>query len=189
MRVTTGWVPESIVWAVLALLVALITLDACAAASNQPGAPTERVLATTDAGTVRSHDLPANDSVIDSAPDAALAALQAAYEDLGIEVKMFDSNTRQIGNKRFAKMYELKGVRLSKYVGCGFTQTGPAADSYRVTMSIVSRVMPSGTGSRIYTELTAYAEDLGSSKGTLSCTTLGALEQRIQELAVTHAGG
>jgi hypothetical protein len=86
-------------------------------------------------------------------------------------------------------MYELKGVRLSKYVGCGATETGPAADSYRVTMSIVSHVTPIDTGSRIDTQMSAYAEDLGSSKGALSCMTLGGLEQRIHELAVKHAGG
>jgi hypothetical protein len=189
MRGATGNVRGAVVWRVVTLLVAIITLDVCATASNRPETPSDRVLATTDSGTVRSHELLVNDSVLNVEPDAALAALQAAYEDLGIEIKMLDHNTRQIGNKRFAKMYELKGVRLSKYVGCGITETGPAADSYRVTMSIVSRVIPSGTGSRISTRLTAYAEDLGSSKGTLSCMTLGSLEQRINELAVKHAGG
>jgi hypothetical protein len=168
---------------------AMTILVACATASNQPPSPSDRILATTDAGTIRSHEIRAADSALNAAPDAAFAALQAAYEDLGIDVKMIDPTTRTLGNKRFAKMYDLKGVRLSKYVGCGSTQTGPAADNYRVTMSIVSHVSPSGTGSRIDTQVTAYAEDLGSSKGTLSCLTLGALEQRIHELAVKHAGG
>ena len=164
-------------------------LIACASASTQTSSPSERVLATTDAGTVRSHDANAADSAIDATPDVVFSAVAAAYQDLGIEVKFLNSATRQIGNKRFSKMYDLGGVRLSKYVGCGSTETGPAADNYRVTMSIVSQVTPSGTGSRVSTQLTAYAEDLGSSKGTLSCLTLGGLEQRINQLTIKHVGG
>jgi hypothetical protein len=72
---------------------------------------------------------------------------------------------------------------------CGFAETGPVADNYRVTMALVSRVTPIGSGSRVDTQLTAYAEDMDSSKGTLSCTTLGALEQRVHALAVKHAAG
>jgi hypothetical protein len=78
---------------------------------------------------------------------------------------------------------------MSDWVGCGVTTTGPAADNYRITMSLVSRVTPSGTGSSVKTELTAYAEDISSSKGTLSCATLGTLEARLQELALRHVGG
>jgi len=176
-------------WFALGAVAMTAGLIACAGASTQTPSPNERVLATTDVGTVRSHDANAADSVIEATPDVVFSALAAAYQDLGIEVKFLNSATRQIGNKRFSKMYDLGGVRLSKYVGCGSTETGPAADNYRVTMSIVSQVTPSGTGSRVSTQLTAYAEDLGSSKGTLSCLTLGALEQRINQLTVRHVGG
>jgi hypothetical protein len=150
--------------------------------------PDDRVLATTESGVVRSHENVATDSVIDASPDAALAAIEAAYNELGIEVKFRNNATGQMGNKRFSRVRELGGVRLSKYVGCGFAETGPVADYYRVTMSLVSQVTAVGPASRIDTQLTAYAEDLGSSKGRLSCTTLGALEQRVNALAVKHAG-
>jgi hypothetical protein len=152
-------------------------------------APEERVLATTEAGVMRSHENLAADSVINASPAAALAALDAAYAELGIEVKFRDHSTGQLGNRRFSRLRNLGGVRLSKYVGCGFAETGPVADTYRVTISLVSQVTPVDSGSRVDTHLTAYAEDMGSSKGTLSCTTLGALEQRIHALAVKHAGG
>jgi len=176
-------------WFALGTVSITAGLIACASASTQTSSPNERVLATTDVGTVRSHDANAADSTIDATPDLVFSAVAAAYQDLGIEVKFLNSATRQIGNKRFPKMYDLGGVRLSKYVGCGSTETGPAADNYRVTMSIISQVTPSGTGSRVSTQLTAYAEDLGSSKGTLSCLTLGGLEQRINQLTIKHIGG
>lgn len=172
----------------LTAMAAIILLGACAT-PKPAAAPPDRVLVTTDVGIVRDRDVLMSDSTLNATPGAAFSALQAAYDDLGIEIKMIDPNTLTLGNKRFSKMYDLKGVRLSKYVGCGRTETGPAADSYRVTMSIVSHVTPISTGSRINTQLTAYAEDLGSSKGNISCMTLGGLEQRINELAAQHAGG
>jgi hypothetical protein len=117
------------------------------------------------------------------------AALSLAYGDLGIEVKLWNPQTAEVGNKNFSKMYRLAGKPLSEYAGCGTITTGQAADSYRVTMSVVSHVTPNGSGSRVETQLTAYAEDIGSSKGRLSCLTWGTLEQRIHELAIGHAGG
>lgn len=162
---------------------------ACAGASTQTGSPNERVLATTETGIVRAHEEIASDSVITASPDSTFAALQAAYQDLGIEIKMIDPATRQIGNRRFTKMYDIAGVRLSKYVGCGSSETGPTADSYRITMSILSRVTPTPDGSRIDTQVTATAQDPGTSKGSLSCTSLGGLEQRIHGLTAKHLGG
>ena len=173
----------------LAVFSAVGSIVGCASAGNQPGTPPDRVLATTDVGTIRSHDNVSADSLVNASPDTTFAALVAAYQDLGIEVKLLLPRAREVGNRRFSKMYELAGVRLSKYVGCGLSETGQAADNYRITMSIVSRVTPSGAGSRIDTQLTAYAEDLSSSKGAISCTTLGGLEERIHALAVKHAGG
>lgn len=173
----------------LAVFATVGALVACATASNQSGSPPDRVLATTDVGTIRSRENLGADSLVNAAPDATFAALVAAYQDLGIEVKLLVPSAREVGNRRFSKMYDLAGVRLSKYVGCGLTETGQAADNYRITMSIVSHVTPIGTGSRVDTQLTAYAEDLSSSKGAISCTTLGGLEERIHALTVKHAGG
>src|SRR5213079_2165018 len=82
-----------------------VGLISCATPSTP--SPNERVLATTDAGTVRSHEANGADSVIDATPDAVFAALAAAYQDLGIEVKFLNSPAREIGNKRFSKMYDL----------------------------------------------------------------------------------
>jgi hypothetical protein len=164
-------------------------LTACATASNQTENPPERVLATMETGTVRSHDPMATDSTISASPDSAFAALQSAYQDLGIEIKIIDPAGREIGNRRFTKMYDIAGVKMSKYVGCGSSETGPTADSYRITMSIISRVIPAPEGSRIDTQLTATAQDPGTSKGALSCISLGGLEQRIHGLTAKHLGG
>lgn len=165
-------------------------LAACSSAPIQDPSQRNRILATTDAGVLRSSDAPAIGVItLNAPPDDVLGALSDAYSDLGIEVRLWNPQTRQVGNKNFSKMYRLGGAPLSTYVGCGLTTTGAAADSYRVTMSLISQVTPNGSGSRVQTELTAYAEDIGSSKGTLACLTLGTLEERIHQLAIKHVGG
>jgi hypothetical protein len=174
----------------LVAAVALVALGACSSAPTQDPSQAHRVVATSDVGVIRSFDGPTLAAATSkAAPDSLLAALSTAYSDLGIDVKMWDPRTRQVGNKNFSKMYRLAGKPLSEYLGCGTITTGRAADSYRVTMSAVSHVTPNGSGSRVETQLTAYAEDIGSSKGRLSCLTLGTLEERIHELAIRHAGG
>ena len=67
-----------------------------------------------------------------------------------------------------------------------YDNNGQAAHSYRVTMS---RVTLTASGSKVDTQPRAYAEDIGSSKGTLACLTLGALEERLHALAIRHLGG
>jgi hypothetical protein len=167
------------------------SLLGCATPNSTPTPnPNNRVVATASNGSLRTYDGPRSDQAIIEAPPAAtLAALDSAYVDLGIEVKLWNPQTGEVGNKNFSKMYRLGGKPLSDYVGCGVTTTGQAADNYRVTMSLVSHVAPAGTVSRVETQLTAYAEDIGSSKGTLSCLTLGTLEARLHDLAIRHLGG
>jgi hypothetical protein len=164
-------------------------LGACASASTQASTHTNRVI-DTNAGVRETDRVPVtNATTVNASPAATLAALAAAYSDLEIEVKLRDSRTGEVGNRNFAKMYRLAGHPLSAFVGCGWTTVGPAADNYRVTMSLVSRVTPNGSGSNVETRLTAYAEDISSSKGTVACETRGTLEMRLHELAIKQAGG
>lgn len=147
-------------------------------------------MATTSSGAIRTYEgTTSGRTIIEAPPAATLAALNLAYADLGIEVKLWNPQTGEVGNRNFTKMYRLAGKPLSDYVGCGTITTGQAADSYRVTMSLVSRVTPAPSGSSVDTQLTAYAEDIASSKGTLACLTLGTLEARLHELAIRHLSG
>ncbi|HXI90151.1 MAG TPA: hypothetical protein VNO24_09070 [Blastocatellia bacterium] len=174
---------------ILVAAIAVATLCGCASAKQAP-TPADRVVATSSSGAIRTYEgSTADQSIIEAPPPTTLAALNSAYADLGIEVKLWNPQTGEVGNKNFTKMYRLAGKPLSDYVGCGTITTGQAADSYRVTMSLVSRVTPAGGVSRVETQLTAYAEDIGSSKGTLACLTLGTLEARLHDLAVRHLTG
>jgi hypothetical protein len=170
-------------------VIAAVSLAGCATA-NQTPAHGDRVVASSPGGIIRTYDGPTSgEAMMNAPPQATLAALNSAYADLGIEVKLWNPQTGEVGNKNFTKMYRLAGKPLSDYVGCGTITTGQAADSYRVTMSLVSHVTSTASGSKVDTQLTAYAEDIGSSKGTLACLTLGTLEGRLHDLAIKHLGG
>jgi hypothetical protein len=170
---------------------AAISLGACSSATTQGVSQSNRTIATSSTERQTDNGATSSSSTTVSVPPAAmLAALSQAYSDLGIEVKLWNPPAGEVGNRNFSKMYRMAGAPLSAYVGCGVTTTGAAADNYRVTMSLVSHVTPNGTGgSMVETRLTAYAEDISSSKGTLACMTLGTLETRLQELALRHVGG
>ena len=173
---------------VVAAMVAFSLLG-CATA-NQTSTQTHRVVATASDGSLRTYDGPrSGETIIEAPPAATLAALNSAYADLGIEVKLWNPETGEVGNRNFTKMYRLGGKPLSDYLGCGATPAGQAADNYRVTISLVSHVTQAASSSRVVTQLTAYAEDLGSSKGTLSCLSTGTLEARLHDLAVRHLSG
>lgn len=176
-------------YSALVVATAVAPLGACSTAATQGAEPSSRVIAT--GGGVRQADNTRTSDVttVNTPAAAMLPALSAAYGDLGIEVKLWNPQTGEVGNRNFTKMFRLAGRPISDYVGCGTTTTGQAADNYRITMSLVSRVTPNGSGSTVETKLTAYAEDINSSKGTLACMTLGTLEQRLQKLALSHVGG
>jgi hypothetical protein len=172
-----------------AVSAALITLflGGCSASTQQP-APRDRVIATTAGDAVlKTRELNQQGPVaVPAPPGKMLAALSAAYADLGIEVKLWDPPHGQVGNRNFTKMYRMGGQPLSDYLGCGVTTTGEAADNYRLTLSLVSQVAPSGGGSTVVSTLTGYAEDLASSKGTISCGTRGILEGKLLQIAMKH---
>jgi hypothetical protein len=168
--------------AILAIVVA-----SCSSATAKQLPTRDRTLGTAGDVVLRSHDTDQQGPVpVAVPPDKMLAALKSAYADVGIEVKLWDPPNGQVGNKNFTKMYRLAGASLSTYVGCGLTTNGEAADSYRVTLSVVSQVSPDAGGSTVLTTLSAFAEDLASSKGTISCETRGILEQKILQSAMTH---
>jgi len=169
------------------LLRAAVTVAtvACASASPpEPSRPSERVLATTNEGVViRDYDPLSYSSLrLEVLPDSIFSVLRAVYAELGVEVKLSDPQTGEFGNRVFTKFYQLGGVALHRYVGCGTTLTGPGADSYRVQMSLVSYVARNGTGSTVQTQLMARADDPGSSKGWLTCLSTGVLEERVHQM-------
>lgn len=161
-------------------IIAGLACAACATTAPSSSPASDRILVSSDAGVIRDYSSIANPTAAVAAPaDSAFAALRAIYKWAGVDVTLYKPETRDIGNLSFTKYNRLGGTLLHEYVSCGSTMTGPAADNYRVQMSLVSRVTPKETGSSVETVLTARADDPGTSKGWLACQTTGALENKI----------
>ncbi len=173
----------------LAFAPLILAAAACATAPGPPPEKHDRVIAVTESNIIRATELSTPQNIrVKVHPDSVFALLRTIYPEVGVDVKLFDPARGEIGNRNFSKYYRLKGVALHNFVGCGTTATGPSADTYRVTMSLVSYVFPDSSGSSVTTRLDAKADDTGLSKGNLSCLTTGMLEERVNELLLSRSG-
>jgi hypothetical protein len=170
-------------------LIGFVALSACASGPPSTQTQVDRVVVSTDAGDIRSYEgVPKVSVTVKAAPEAALVALRGAYEEIGVEDKLSAPGSNRVGNSYFSKTSRLGGAPLSRYLECGSTMTGPAADNFPITISLVSVVAPSGTGSTIETLLSARTGGASSSSGTSNCRTLGTLEMRLNRILVRRLG-
>lgn len=171
-------------------LVLTLAVIACATAPAPPPSQTDRIVVTTETRVIKASEGTTSRSILVNATQAkVLAALRSAYSELGIEVKLYDPNTGQIGNRNFSKTNRLAGQLISTFLGCGLMVSGETADNYRVTMSVVSQVTRRDGGSGLETWLTAAARDIGTSTGSVSCASKGTLETKINGLVLLHIAG
>ena len=109
------------------------------------------------------------------------AALPEAYAALKLVVTTRLDAERTLGAQNVRVRYELGGQRLSRYVSCGTgLVSGDAADSYEVTLDVVSVVAAASEGgTSLQSSLRAVARPLQTSGDPVQCATTGRLEQRI----------
>ncbi len=121
---------------------------------------------------------------IGAPPARVHAALVDAFRQLGIPTEIVNPDIGQVANTQFRPGRELAGTRLSRFLLCGETLTGPRADNDRVLMAVVSDVKPLGAGSsRIETRAFAIAIDVTGTGGRTACSSTGELEQRLHQAA------
>ncbi|MGW8268822.1 MAG: hypothetical protein ACWGSQ_20820 [Longimicrobiales bacterium] len=118
---------------------------------------------------------------VPAAPEEAWPALKQVFEELKIPMREVSEPTRTVRNLRFVVSRRLGGERLSTYLDCGRSASGPNADTYRLQLEIASRVVAVGSGqSRIDTELTGVGMNMeGTSNNRVLCTSNHQLELRI----------
>lgn len=74
----------------------------------------------------------------------------------------------------------LGGARLSTYISCGQSLTGPNADSHSVILTVASQLYEAGSGvTRVETRVQANATPRASGGGPVACTSTGEMENRI----------
>jgi hypothetical protein len=118
---------------------------------------------------------------VPASAEEAWPALKAVYEEMKIPMREVSESSRTVRNLRFVVSRRLGGQRLSRYLDCGRSATGPNADSYRLELEIASRVVAVGPGqSRIDSEITGTGTNMeGTSNNRVLCTSNHQLELRI----------
>jgi hypothetical protein len=171
-----------------AVVAAAFVLGACATAPAPGANETDKVLASTELGPIHgSRDARVDTANFKSPRSVVVAVLKEAYEELGIPVKVADPVSGQVGNNYFSKTGHLGSVPLSRYVSCGNTITGPAADNYRVTLSVLSAVSGTASGTHVETHVTGRA-DADSGSGSLQCESMNTLEEELHRVLLRRLG-
>lgn len=121
--------------------------------------------------------------------DRAWAAMPAVYSELGIDFKTLDHTQRVIGNDALRARRQLGKLPLSRYFSCGGDGGRDNADSYDVTMSVRTQLVPDGAaGTTVATAVQATARSRLFSSAEVACTSTQRLEDSIAKLLQEKAG-
>lgn len=112
------------------------------------------------------------------------SVLPAIYEDLGIPLTVKDDNRKVIGNEGWRTRRQVGRVPMQRYLDCGRSGTIENAETYQITMTIVTTVTanPDG-GSVVGTLISATGRNpLTSATNEVRCASTGDLEIRIRDM-------
>lgn len=191
--------------AMLSVAVAALAMSACASATSStaakpadspaaaPKAPTpkqpvtdnpnvRRAIVSDNTGIMYS-DAPLDQSrVIAAKPEFVMNAIRQAYDGFMIPITLDDRPTRRIGNPDFQRSRQFMGKRMVELLDCGGGITGPNALTYRIYMSLITKVKDAPNGqSEVSVQLLATGKDLasGASSDRIPCGSSGKMEQRL----------
>ena len=115
-------------------------------------------------------------------PELAWGVLGGIYAQLGIPVEASDPRAMQIGNTGYPAR-RVGGERMNAFVDCGNNLTGPVADQYDITLSVITVLTakePEST--EVLSVVDAYGRPRAVSGNTIHCQSRGVLELRIARL-------
>lgn len=117
-------------------------------------------------------------------PDQAWAALPSVYLQLGIPVEVNDPRNKTMGTSTFRVRRLIGKTRATQYVDCGASGTLQNAETYQLTLSILSSVRPDPEGGTIVSTTIAGTgrNPITSSNADVRCVSTGDLERKIREL-------
>jgi hypothetical protein len=117
-------------------------------------------------------------------PDEAWAVLPGVYSELMIPVSVNDARTKTIGNTGWRTRRSIGRVPAQRYLDCGSSGTLENAETYQLSLSIVTTVQPNANGgSVISTAITGTGKNpVTSSSAEVRCASKGDLELRIRDM-------
>jgi hypothetical protein len=173
---------------------AIVFTASCASSGSSPDpgivTPSQRVVAADTHGALRTTVSPNAKVHIAVAPSRVFDTLKPVYEELGIPIALNEPSTGRFGNPDFWRTRKLGTEPISSYLNCGSTIMGPAADSYRVYMSLLSMVRPDGHGETdLETAFVGQARNMeGTTSDLVACGTTGRLEDLIKKRLMERLG-
>jgi len=164
------------------ILFIALACAACASAQG-PSATSVRqrdIIFDDKVGTIRTNTSPAGGVVaIAATPDRTWDALLGAYSLIGVDVKYLNRPGGELGNRDAVMSRRLSTGELSRYLDCGTDPfVGEQANAYPVRASLVTRMWPDGTGTKVETRFSGSMSKPGAG-ATVHCSSTGALEQLI----------
>jgi hypothetical protein len=129
--------------------------------------------------------------LVTGTPDQAWAVLPTVYQQLGIPAEVNDPRGRTMGVANWRVRRLIGKTRATQYVDCGSSGTLQNAETYQLTLSILSSVRPNPKGGAIVTTAISGTgrNPITSSNADVRCVSTGDLELKIRELveAAIHA--
>ena len=167
-------------------LASLLLLGACASSANSvTSAPAPSTLRIDSQGGTKQVNVGmaapiALANTVAVSRDAAWARLPQAFAAVGLPAGVATESERGLSVGPIEVSRRLGGVRLSTYLSCGESLTGPNADSHAVILNVASQLHDAGSGAtRVETRVQANATPRASGGGPVACSSTGKLENRL----------
>ncbi len=131
------------------------------------------------------HDRQEGGRLVAAPVDSVWRVLAEVYDRMGIPVARSDRGRSEFGHPGY-RARRIEGKRLSRYLNCGRSISGPLADQYSVTLSVLTRLTAAEGGTMVVTTVDGAAKSRESSSGgAVPCRSQASkLELRLVELIV-----
>ena len=171
------------------VMLTIIAASACSSSQTKPEVAarpeTVRVVGstgmTTSVGTTTSDH--AVTTKMAALPARVWQVLPIVFDSLGIDIAHLDHQARVIGNRDLKVRGKLGKVPLRRYVDCGNAQGAPSADTYEVSLSVMTQVQPADTvTTNVSTLVQAVARPVNFSGDYVRCLSTRALEAELMNV-------
>lgn len=114
------------------------------------------------------------------------SALAGVYASLKVATPVRDSGQLVVGNQQFIQRNDIGGRSLAMYLECGQDVNGLWAEIYRIRMTLVTFLTPTGQNDiEVRTVLIASAVEIPRAlPNTRECRSTGQLERRVYDMTL-----
>ena len=114
--------------------------------------------------------------------------LPGVYQQLGIPVGTSNPQKKQVGNLGF-EVSRIDGSRMNKFLDCGTSRTGPMANAYQVTLTVMTKLAAAeGGGTTLSTVVDGTAVNRSIAGYPVPCTSRETLEVLIADKVAEALG-